>query len=80
MFPTPVVNGFKRGFEMDEGSIDAFEIAERRQVMEDVFANAAFEGLRPTPAFQALVDRFVIGEITIDEAISIVNSGRLADG
>ncbi len=45
--------------------------ATRREIVEQVRASAALEGLSPTPEHDALMDLWVQNKITIHEAIEI---------
>ena len=42
---------------------------EREKAVKRSLANSALEGLKPDPEFIALLDRYIAGEITLDQAI-----------
>jgi len=42
----------------------------RRQALRDALAQVRLEGMEPDPAFFAYGERYVHGEITLDEAIA----------
>jgi phage shock protein A len=42
---------------------------DRDKQVKQALANGALEGLKPNPQFRALLDRYVAGEISLDDAI-----------
>lgn len=42
---------------------------DREKQVKQALANGALEGLKPNPQFRALLDRYVAGEISLDDAI-----------
>ena len=42
---------------------------DREKQVKQALANGALEGLKPNPQFRALLDRYVDGEISLDDAI-----------
>lgn len=53
------------------------ELAERREIIAQIAAISAFEGLYPTEEYESFRERIVLGEISFEDAIEMVNSGRL---
>lgn len=50
--------------------LSAEEQARRRQAVDDALVNTRLEGLEPDPIALIYTERYVRGEITIDEAIA----------
>jgi hypothetical protein len=42
---------------------------DREKAVKRALANGALEGLKPDPQFAALLDRYIAGEISLDDAI-----------
>jgi hypothetical protein len=47
----------------------AFTKKDREKAVQRTLANSALEGLKPSVEFRALLDQYVAGEITLDEAL-----------
>jgi hypothetical protein len=43
---------------------------DREKAVKAALANGALEGMRPKPEFKALLDRYIAGEISLDDAIA----------
>ena len=50
--------------------VSAREQERRREALRDALAQVRLEGLEPHPAFFDYAERYVRGEITLDEAIA----------
>lgn len=42
---------------------------DRKKAVKTALANGALEGMRPSPEFKDLLDRYIAGEISLDDAI-----------
>jgi hypothetical protein len=42
---------------------------DREKSVKKALANGALEGMKPSPEFRALLDRYIAGEISLDDAI-----------
>jgi hypothetical protein len=42
---------------------------DREKAVNRTLANSALEGVKPSPEFRALLDRYIAGEISLDDAI-----------
>jgi phage shock protein A len=42
---------------------------DREKAVKKALANGALEGLKPGPQFKDLLDRYIAGEISLDDAI-----------
>lgn len=42
---------------------------DREKQVKQTLANGALEGMKPNPQFRALLDRYIDGEISLDDAI-----------
>jgi len=42
---------------------------DREKQVKQALANGALEGMKPNPQFRALLDRYIDGEISLDDAI-----------
>lgn len=42
---------------------------DREKAVKQALANGALEGLKPGPQFKDLLDRYIAGEISLDDAI-----------
>ena len=42
---------------------------DREKAVKKALANGALEGLKPDPQFKALLNRYIAGEISLDDAI-----------
>ena len=42
---------------------------DREKSVKQALANGALEGMKPNPHFRALLDRYIAGEISLDDAI-----------
>jgi len=65
------------GLEVEDGRLpDAGrgDLARRRADMDQIKAISAFEGLHPTPAFGALQEQYVSGEISIQQLRKAVDA------
>lgn len=60
-------NARREGFVAASRSITDQERMERRARIGRAIASVRLEGLEPTPAAKAIFDRYVSGELTIDE-------------
>lgn len=42
---------------------------DRQKAVKQALANGALEGMKPNPQFTALLDQYIAGEISLDDAI-----------
>ena len=42
---------------------------DREKAVKQALANGALEGLKPSPKFKDLLDQYIAGEISLDDAI-----------
>ena len=47
---------------------------DREKQVKQALANGALEGMHPNPHFRALLDRYIAGEISLDDAIEITKA------
>lgn len=65
------------GFEVEDPhlpNVGRGDLARRRAGMDQIKAISAFEGLHPKPAFAALQEQYVSGEISIQQLRKAVDA------